>query len=251
MATLKGQTIVIIGGTSGIGYGVALACLQCQAALVIVASSSHDKVASAVRRLQKESDDLGLGLQGNIQGGTLDVKDTGAVKKYFAEIGEIDHLVFSSSELLLLGGGFKEVDLDKRKSVYDVRFWGAALAAQQAQIRKGGSIVFTGGASSLKPRRGMAVAASTNGALEVLTRSLAVELAPLRVNLISPGAVPTELWDVVPEEQRRKIIIGAEKQLLVGHVGTVAECAEAYLFVMKCGFITGEIINVNGGQALT
>lgn len=141
MTSLRNQTILIIGGTSGIGFSVAEASLHQHAAHVIVASSTPEKVSKTVARLEETTTKNNL--SGKVTGKTLDVSNSDQVKKFFAEIGELDHVVITSGDKLKLG--FKGVDLETLKSALDVRFWAAALIAQQARIKKGGSITLTGG----------------------------------------------------------------------------------------------------------
>ncbi len=83
-----------------------------------------------------------------------------------------------------------------------------------------------------------------------LTRSLAVELAPIRVNAVAPGVVRSPLWDGIPEQQREAMYAEHGRKLLVGRVGEPEDMAEAYLFLMRERFITGEVIDVDGGTSL-
>ncbi|KZS93790.1 short-chain dehydrogenase/reductase SDR [Sistotremastrum niveocremeum HHB9708] len=246
MTSLRDQTILIIGGTSGIGYSVAEASLHQQAAHVIVASSTPEKVTKTVARLEETTTKNNL--SGKVTGKTLDVSNSDQVKKFFAEIGELDHVVITSGDKLKLG--FKGVDLETLKSALDVRFWAAALIAQQARIKKGGSITLTGGVASIKPPPGWPIVAGLAGAAESLVKGLAVDLAPVRVNLVAPGAVLTELWDSLPTDLREKLLQESADKLLVKRVGNPEEIADAYIFLMKCGFITGETLHINGGQTL-
>lgn len=141
MTSLRENTVVIIGGTSGIGFAVALASLHAHASHVIVASSNAEKVSKAVERLATTAQ--AHRLAGIVTGKQLDVVNSEDVKKFFAEIGEVDHVVFTSGDRLRLG--FKGVELEALKGSFDVRFWAAVLVAQQARIRPGGSITLTGG----------------------------------------------------------------------------------------------------------
>ncbi|KIY42801.1 NAD(P)-binding protein [Fistulina hepatica ATCC 64428] len=152
----------------------------------------------------------------------------------------------------------------------DERYWSSLQAAQSAQIKPGGSITFTIGATLFHPVKKWTLNIGPVGALDAATRSLAVELAPIRVNVVCPGLRQVDLhgsphevvtsYDILPIIQlfdriplpggREKFMRGLDKNHLVGHVGTADEIAEAYLFLMKCGFITGETIKVDGGSML-
>ncbi|KZS93807.1 short-chain dehydrogenase/reductase SDR [Sistotremastrum niveocremeum HHB9708] len=246
MTSLRDQTIVVIGGTSGIGFAVAQASLYQHAAHVVVASSTSEKVTRTLARLTETTKQHNLG--GRVTGKTLDIGNADEVKKFFAEIGEIDHVVITSGDNLK--NGFKGVDLETLKDTFDIRFWAAALVAQQAHIKSGGSVTLTGGVASIKPPPGWPVAAGLAGAVESLVRGLAVELAPIRVNLVAPGAVLTERWDSLPTDRRDKLLRDSAEKLLVKRIGIPEEVADAYIFFMKCGFVTGEILHINGGQTL-
>ena len=117
MSTLEGKRVVIIGGTSGIGFGVAKLSLLSKAAEIIVASSSKDKVVNAVSRL--EAIVAGSDFPGKVAGETVDGKDLSAIKTLFGKIGEVDHVVWTSGVKLRLG--FKDVDLDKQRGAYPVK----------------------------------------------------------------------------------------------------------------------------------
>jgi len=243
MATLESKIILIFGGSSGIGFAVAEASLASRAALVIIASSSASRVTAAVKKLEAAS----LG-SGKIKGEVVDVTDSAAVKEFLARIGEVDHLVFTSGDQPKLG--FSSVDIESLKNVFDVRFWGPVLIAQTAKIRSGGSITLTIGTAVVKPPKGWSILAGVVGSTDGLTRGLAVDLAPIRVNVICPGLVDTELWNDVPQAQKESFWAEVKDKLLVKHIAGPAEIAEAYLFVMKCAYITGQRIEVDGGFVL-
>ncbi|KAL5532537.1 hypothetical protein ACEPAF_4311 [Sanghuangporus sanghuang] len=244
MATLAGKTILIIGGSSGIGYGVAKASLLSRASKVIIASSSKAKVEAALVRLKGDITVAGSTVEGTASGEVVDVKDSKNVKELLERVGEIDHLVLTSGDRVRTF--FPDMDLDANKDIFDVRFWGDFTAAQAAKIRPGGSITLTIGQILIKPTKGWSLISGVLGAVDSLTRGLAVDLAPIRVNVISPGLVKTEFLDGFPTEMRGELEKHANA-LLVQHIGQPDELAEAYLFCMKCQYITGQRIEVDGG----
>jgi NAD(P)-dependent dehydrogenase (short-subunit alcohol dehydrogenase family) len=112
-------------------------------------------------------------------------------------------------------------------------------------------IVVTSGIAEQRPRPGWSVAASICAAMEGLTRALAVELAPIRVNIVSPGVVKTPLWAGMAEADREALYRQTAERLPVGHVGEPAEIAEAYLYLMGQSYATGQVLVVDGGAFLT
>jgi NAD(P)-dependent dehydrogenase (short-subunit alcohol dehydrogenase family) len=117
-------------------------------------------------------------------------------------------------------------------------------------IRSGGSITLTNGVAGLRPQKGWTIAASICGAMEALTRALAMELAPIRVNAVCPGVVKTELWSDMPESDRQVMYRDIERKLPVGRVGEADDLAQAYIYLMREGYSTGQVIVVDGGAVL-
>src|SRR5262249_24776587 len=126
----------------------------------------------------------------------------------------------------------------------------AAVRAAAPRLRTGGSVTLSGGLASRRPASGLSLVASVMGAMEALTRALAVELAPLRGNLGRPGPVRTALWSAVSERGREGLYQGATSTLPVEHVGEAEEIAQAYLYCMTQSYATGAVIPVDGGGAL-
>ncbi|KIJ48770.1 hypothetical protein M422DRAFT_28234 [Sphaerobolus stellatus SS14] len=248
MATLKGKSIVIFGGTSGIGFGVAHASLLSDAAEVLVVSSNPERVANAVKRLQN-----GNFGKGEIRGEVVDAKDQEKMKAFVVGLGEVDHIVYTSGDSDIVSKDhyrFPNFTVDTGKASFDVRFWGPVIVAQNAKFRAGGSLTLTGGMLLLKPMPGLTLSTGVMGAVDSVTRGLAVDLAPIRVNNICLGAVETELLYEVPEAARVMMLKNAVDKSLVKHVATPLEVAEAYLFAMKCTFLTGQSLLVDGGYVL-
>jgi NAD(P)-dependent dehydrogenase (short-subunit alcohol dehydrogenase family) len=236
---LNGKRVVVLGGTSGIGLSVAEAVAKAGARPVI-ASSSAANVEAALARLPQGA-----------QGHAVDLRDEGAVKDVFAHIGPFDHLVYTAGEALKLGP-LGETVLPQARQFFELRYWGALTAAKYGAplIRAGGSIVFTSGIAGVRPQAGWALGASICSAMEGLTRALAVELAPLRVNIVSPGFVRTPLWKTISATERDAMYDAVGEKLPVGRVGTSEEVADAYLFLMRQGFATGQTFVVDGGGVL-
>jgi NAD(P)-dependent dehydrogenase (short-subunit alcohol dehydrogenase family) len=173
------------------------------------------------------------------------------VQALFRKLGRFDHLVFTAGETLQLGP-LASTDVETARRFFGLRYWGAYMAAKygSANIPAGGSIVFTSGIAAVRPRAGWALGASICAAMEGLTRALAVELAPIRVNIVSPGVVETPLWRDMPEADRAAMYRGIAETLPVGHVGKAAEIAEAYLYLMRQSYGTGQVLVVDGGSVL-
>ncbi len=237
--TLSNKRVVVLGGTSGIGLAVAEAAAR-EGALPIVASSNPARVAAALAQLPAGA-----------QGHTLDLQDEAAVRRFFERVGEFDHLVFTAGDPLQLGT-LAELQLDTARQFFQTRYWGALTAAKYGTplIRPGDSIVFTSGIAGARPRAGWALGASICAAMEGLTRALAVELAPLRVNIVAPGFVRTPLWSGMDAAEREAMYQAAGEKLPVGRVGEAEDLAEAYLFLMRQGFATGQVFTVDGGGVL-
>ena len=237
--TFDGSRIVILGGSSGIGLGVAQAAAQAGADIVI-ASSSRARIDSALATLPKSA-----------AGHALDLRDEAAMQALFAEIGPFDHLVYTAGEALQLGA-LAATDLAQARGFFDLRYWGAYAAAKHGSrsIRPGGSIVFTSGTAGQRPQAGWSLGASLCSAMEGLTRALALELAPIRVNIVSPGFVRSPLWDPMPEAQREALYRQVGEKLPLGHVGTAEEVATSYLYLMAQRYGTGQVVTVDGGGTL-
>lgn len=237
---LEGRRVLVIGGSSGIGFAVAKAALE-DGARVTIASSSTERVRAAVER-------LGAG-----EGVRLDVTDEAAVQSFFASSGGFDHIVFTAADWGQVDhAAFEQIDLAAAATLFQVRFWGALAVAKHGakRVAPGGSITLTNGMAAHRPQKGLAVATAMAGAVEHLVLGLAVELAPIRVNGVCPGAIRTEAWDQVPEAFRR-----VQEQRLAGQlvprVGDPAEAAEAYLYLMRGAYTTGQVLRVEGGWSLS
>jgi NAD(P)-dependent dehydrogenase (short-subunit alcohol dehydrogenase family) len=236
---LHNQRIVILGGSSGIGLAVAEQA-ESQGAKVVIASSNAERVEKALQSLG-----------GNAHGHTVDLSDERAVETLFGSLGAFDHLVFTAGDSLHLEN-LADTDLKQARRAFELRYWAVLAAVKYAckSIRKGGSIVLTTGVAGQRPHKGWVVAASVCGTIEALTRALALELAPIRVNAVSPGVVRTNLWQNMTAPERDRLYESVGNSLPVGRVGEAHDVAQAYLFLMQEEFSTGQTLVVDGGTVL-
>lgn len=236
---LSNKRVVLLGGTSGIGFATAQVAAR-EGAEVVVSSSKPASVQRALAHLPDGS-----------EGHVLDLSREEQVRDFFDRLGEFDHLVFTAGEQLQLEE-LAAISLEQARRFFDLRFWGAFIAAKYGsrRIRTGGSIVLTSGTAGQRPKKGWTVAASIVGAVEALTRALAVELAPIRVNVVCPGLVRTDLWDNMPEATRSAMYQATSQALPVGRIGEASDLAETYLYLMREGYSTGQVIIVDGGATL-
>jgi NAD(P)-dependent dehydrogenase (short-subunit alcohol dehydrogenase family) len=236
---LQEKRVAILGGTSGIGRAVAEAAIRAGAS-VVVASSSEAKVSEALAALGKRA-----------HGEVVNLADEAQIRQLFSRLGPFDHLVYTAGESLQLGD-LSSTDLTAARLAFELRVFGAMAAVKHgaAGIRSGGSVTLTHGIAGARPQKGWTVAASICGAMEALTRALAVELAPIRVNAVSPGFVRTPLWSGMPEVQREAMYRDVAARLPVGRVGEVDDIAQTYLYLMQNAFSTGQTVVIDGGAVL-
>jgi NAD(P)-dependent dehydrogenase (short-subunit alcohol dehydrogenase family) len=228
---LVGKKVVVVGGSSGIGLATA-ELAKSEGAEVVIASRNAE-------RLKAAGDKLG------VKAIPADVTSDDSVAELFRQCGPVDHVVVTAAQLK--SGPFKSVSMDDVRSTMEGKFWGAWRVARAADIRAGGSLTLVSGFLSIRPRPAAAIVGAANGALESLTRSLALELAPVRVNCVSPGLIDTPIRAAVPEAARRDMLAKAAAALPVGRVGVGEDIARQILAFMTIGFATGSIVYLDGG----
>lgn len=231
---LAGKKVVVVGGSSGIGLATA-EMAKAQGAEVIVASRSADKVKAAAAKVG------GTGI-------VCDVTNDDSVVNLFKTTGAIDHVVVSAAQLK--SGPFKTVSMEDVRSTLEGKFWGAWRVARAAEIKAGGSLTLVSGFLSIRPRPNSAIVGASNGALESLARALALELAPVRVNCVSPGIIDTPIRAGMPEAARKDMLAKIAGSLPVGRVGLGEDIAIQILAFMANGFATGAIVYVDGGALI-
>lgn len=262
-APLQGKRVLILGGSSGIGFAVASGCLA-SGALVHIASSKQEKIDSAVKRLESIYPELATtnAISGSVCDlGTYETQDAQLRACFEAAVkatgGPLHHIAYTAGDALkhLPLAELTPADVIARGTV---RFFGAislaklvASSGDQFLVRDNhSSIVFTGGTNSQKPAKGWFLAAAFGTGTEGLVRGLAVDLAPVRVGMVEIGAVPTELWGPLITASSTPFAEAMRKQTLTGELGATESVAEAYLYFMKDRFATGCNIRTDGGRLL-
>lgn len=234
---MKQQKILVIGGSSGIGLATAkvMADLGYE---ILIASRSKEKLDKAIHTI------------GQGKGLVLDISKEDSIIEFFSSLESFHHLVISAADFIT--GPFLELSLQEARRFFDSKFWGQYCAAKYGakKIQKGGSITFFSGVASQKPAPQLTVASAINGAIESLTRALAVELAPIRVNAIAPGTIHTPVWDTVSEKERSAYFQAASQKLPARRIGQPEDIAQAVRFLIECGYITGDVIYCDGGDRL-
>ncbi len=236
--SLKDQLVVILGGSSGIGLATAKIALA-EGARVIMTGRSGERLEQA--RMALESD---------VRTVALDVTDETGTRALFSSVDHVDH-VFITAGIVAFDPKLAP-DSSTIRPAIETRFWGALYAAKYAATKMGvgGSITFMSGTTSIRPLPGASVATASCAAVEAFARSLAVDLAPIRVNTIQPGLVDTPFLDVLGDK-RDAIIAEYSRRLPVKRPGRPEEIADAVIFLMQNGFVTGITLTVDGGGVLT
>jgi len=235
---LKDKTVVILGGSSGIGLATAQAALG-EGAKVVITGRSRDRLEAARVKLQTD-----------VRAVALDVTDEEGTRALFGGFEHVDH-VFITAGLVAFDPKLAP-DTAGLRPALDQRFWGALYAAKHASSKMGpgSSITFMSGTAGARPLPGASVATASCGAVEAFARALALDLAPIRVNTIQPGLVDTPFLDVLGD-RRQAMIEEYSRRLPVKRPGRPEEIADAVLFLMRNQFVTGITLTVDGGGLLT
>jgi NAD(P)-dependent dehydrogenase (short-subunit alcohol dehydrogenase family) len=180
----------------------------------------------------------------------LDIADESAVRDLFASIDHVDHVATLAGTHV--AGNIADVDTDVLRGPVDNRFWGPLYLCKHAapKLAPNGSITICTGAGVGRPRAGGAIVSAAAGGSEVLARAMAVELAPIRVNVIRPGIVDTPLLDRMAGDRRDDMLAAMAKRVPLGRVAHADEIAEAIIFLMTSAYVTGETLTIDGGFSL-
>jgi len=233
---------MVVGGNSGMGLATCAALLA-EGGEVLMVGRSRDKLEQAATRLRS---------LGTPRLHCADVTDEAAVRELLEAVGTLDHLVCTAADIRGAYTLLPALEMSALDRAIRSKVVAPILLAKHAapRISPQGSITLTSGIAAYRPRpRGVAVAA-INAALEGAVRALAVELAPLRVNAVSPGWVRTPIWKDVAGDESEHLLAQMAAQLPVGRVGAPEDIADALLFLIGNGYTTGTVLHVEGGHRL-
>jgi NAD(P)-dependent dehydrogenase (short-subunit alcohol dehydrogenase family) len=242
--------VLIVGGSSGIGLALAERLLA-DGASVTIAGRSVQRLGEAANHLER----IRRPGSGELRTGQVDIGREEAVQALLAgtgDTGRLDHVVVTAADATGAYAPLPDFDLAAAQAVLGTKLLGPWLVAKHAagQLPPTGSITFTSGIAAYRPAAGSSMIASANGALEALARALAVELAPIRVNVVSPGWVDTPIWDTLAGDGKTERLAAMAARLPVRRIGTPADLAAAYAALLDNGFITGTVVHVDGGHRL-
>jgi NAD(P)-dependent dehydrogenase (short-subunit alcohol dehydrogenase family) len=230
---------VIVGGSSGMGLATAQR-LASEGVHVVIASRSEIKLKAALSKIE-----------GEVEARSLDFTDEQGVCSFFEWVGPFDHLVLMAAGLPAWGN-LLDIQTTALEKAFHSKFWGYFFCAKYAspKLRKNGSILFTIGGAARSAIPGTAGVAAVNGAIMCMALTLAKELAPLRINILSPGLVDTPAYNWMSEEEKQGFFKKMGGNLPVGRVGRPDEIAEAAHYLLMNGYTTGAILDVDGGGRL-
>jgi NAD(P)-dependent dehydrogenase (short-subunit alcohol dehydrogenase family) len=247
---LNGKRVVIIGGSSGIGLETARLALA-EGAIATIAGRSVDRLQNAAESLGVLlSEDVMNEATNRLRTVVADISEESSMRSLFDGEIRVDHIFISAGELRPGSADLERADLESLRSILDVRLLGVARVVRHARPRlnDGGSITLMSGLYSTRPAAGGAMAAAAVAGVEGMTRALALDLAPIRVNAVVPGLIETPLWDSFGPQ--REAILARGAKLPVGRTGRPEEVAEAVIFLMSNGFVTGTALAIDGGGGL-
>jgi NAD(P)-dependent dehydrogenase (short-subunit alcohol dehydrogenase family) len=238
MATpLKDRTVLVVGRGGGIARAIALAASDAGARVI---AAGRDQAA-----LESAYDGL------RIAGEYVDLTDEASIDVLGSQLGRVDHVVSTASARAR--GRLPDLDRDAVRLAFDTKVIGPIMLAKHLVPRmpQDGSFVLLSGSTAVKPAIGSLAVAGTNGAVESVVRSLALELAPIRVNAVSPGVIDTGAWDALGAQGKAELFRETSARNPARRIGTADDVAEAVLFALTSTFLTGATLGIDGGQLLT
>ena len=236
MLDFSGQRMLVIGGSSGIGFATAQLAVSL-GGHVTIASRSADKVDRAIKK-------IGAGADGRI----LDVTSDADVRQFFGDGPAWKHVIVTGSDVTI--APVRTLPFDVAQSAFNSKYWGFYRVARAAHIEPGGSLGVIAGFLATRPSAERALMGSINAAIEALVKGLALELKPVRVNAVSPGMVDTEMWAGLSTEQREAAFAKVAATYPAGRVGQPLDIARQVLLLAGTPYATGTIVTLDGGASI-
>jgi|SoiMethySBSTD1v2_1073268.scaffolds.fasta_scaffold828603_2 NAD(P)-dependent dehydrogenase (short-subunit alcohol dehydrogenase family) len=234
-SSFKGKSVLVAGGSSGMGMAVAAKAAALGATVHIV-GRSLERLAEAK-----------TAIDGDVVTHHADISVESDIATLAEKIQQVDHIVTTAADLTFKP--FAQISDAEIESTFAAKFWGAVYLVRHfaSRIPSNGSVTFFGGSAAYKALAGASIVAAVNAALDGFARTLALDLAPVRVNVLSPGVVETPAWSFVPEKERAELLKSIGAGLPVGRVGRPEELADAAIFLMGNGYATGTVLQIDGG----
>lgn len=234
MHELAGQRVLIVGGARDIGFAVAQAVAEVGATAIIGARNQGRATAVAQQIPGAEAV-------------YIDITKEDSIITALEHIETVDHIVVTTSAHH--NAAVIDLDHDKTKAAFEAKIIGPLMLAKHAArvLPDTGSMVLFSGVAAWNPDPGYSIMAIANGAVSFAASHLAKELAPIRVNALSPGVIDSGSWDVLGEDAKRDFLAGAADATLVGRHGENTDIAQGVLWLLRSGFISGETIHIEGG----
>ena len=237
-AALHDQTVLVVGRGGGLAQAISLAARDA-GAQVVAAGRDHTKL------------DAVYASEPGISTETVNLTDEASIAALGKRLGTVGHVVSTASARAR--GRVPDLERDAVRRSFDTKVIGPLLLAKHLAPRMtdGGSFVIFSGAAAIKITVGTLAVAITNAAADTLARSLALELAPIRVNAISPGVIDTSAWDGLGEQGKADYFAEMRQRNPARRIGTPADVAQAVVFAMTNTFLTGQTLHIDGGEPLT
>jgi NAD(P)-dependent dehydrogenase (short-subunit alcohol dehydrogenase family) len=238
--TLNDQTIVVIGGSSGIGEATTKLLSENGATLIVTS-----RTQAALDKVRSENS----GVEATA---CFDFGDEDAVKAFFDGIEAIDHLVIVAAGYPGMAAVSDPDFVSQVREYFDQKFWGVVYVAKHGipKVKRGGSVVFFVGEAGRNSYAGCSPVAAVNNAITGMAKTLAAEIAPTRVNVLCPGLIDTPVYDGLSEKERADMYAKNAAENPVGRMGTPEDIASGVLFLIMNGYVNGTVLDISGGQTI-